>query len=136
MNDKKNFRPITDGEIIEEMTENDTVLIERNGEVKRTKGVIGGGRSTAYIRYRQDPYWIGSGEYDFVNAEDLSVIEPATHDAVQQAMKNGIVYVVTGEPHSYNFQLSQIIQCCGNSYSTYFFGGCGAGIDSFTIEEN
>ena len=35
----KTFRPITDLEIVEQMSENDTVLIERNGMLKRTKGV-------------------------------------------------------------------------------------------------
>lgn len=39
----KIIRPITDVEIVEQMTENDTVLIEQNGEIKRTKGVVGGG---------------------------------------------------------------------------------------------
>lgn len=39
----KTFRPITDVEIVEQMTANDTVLIERNGMIKRTKGVVGGG---------------------------------------------------------------------------------------------
>ena len=39
----KILRPITDVEIVEQMTENDTVLIERGGEIKRTKGVVGGG---------------------------------------------------------------------------------------------
>ena len=39
----KILRPITDVEIVEQMTENDTVLIEQNGEIKRTKGVVGGG---------------------------------------------------------------------------------------------
>ena len=41
----KTFRPITDVEIVEQMTENDTVLIEQNGMIKRTKGVVGGGGS-------------------------------------------------------------------------------------------
>ena len=31
----KTFRPITDVEVVEQMTENDTVLIERDGEAKR-----------------------------------------------------------------------------------------------------
>ena len=35
----KTFRPITDLEIVEQMSDNDTVLIERNGMLKRTKGV-------------------------------------------------------------------------------------------------
>ena len=39
----KILRPITDVEIVEQMTENDTVLIEQNGEIKRAKGVAGGG---------------------------------------------------------------------------------------------
>ena len=38
----KILRPIVDVEIVEQMTENDTVLIEQNGAIKRTKGVVGG----------------------------------------------------------------------------------------------
>lgn len=38
----KILRPITDVEIVEQMTENDTVLIEHGGEIKRAKGVAGG----------------------------------------------------------------------------------------------
>lgn len=38
-----NYRKITDVEVVEQMTENDTILIEQNGEIKRTKGVVGGG---------------------------------------------------------------------------------------------
>ena len=44
----KTFRPITDVEIVEQMTENDTVLIEQNGMIKRTKGVVGGGGGEKY----------------------------------------------------------------------------------------
>ena len=45
----KILRPITDVEIVEQMTENDTVLIEQNGAIKRTKGVVGGGGAKQYI---------------------------------------------------------------------------------------
>lgn len=45
----KILRPIVDVEIVEQMTENDTVLIEQNGEIKRTKGVIGSGGAKQYI---------------------------------------------------------------------------------------
>lgn len=38
----KILRPITDVEIVEQMGENDTVLIEHGGEIKRAKGVAGG----------------------------------------------------------------------------------------------
>lgn len=44
----KILRPITDVEIVEQMTENDTVLIEQNGVIKRTKGVVGGGGGKKY----------------------------------------------------------------------------------------
>lgn len=46
---EKLFRSITDVEIVEQMTENDTVLIEQNGMIKRTKGVVGGGGGEKYF---------------------------------------------------------------------------------------
>lgn len=45
----KILRPITDVEIVEQMGENDTVLIEHGGEIKRTKGVVGGGSGKKYF---------------------------------------------------------------------------------------
>ena len=56
----KILRPITDVEIVEQMTENDTVLIEQNGAIKRTKGVVGGEKYIINAVWDEE-----SGSYSF-----------------------------------------------------------------------
>ena len=74
----KILRPITDVEIVEKMGENDTVLIEHDGEIKRAKGVAGGGLNIVV-------------NYDYISeAESETItIENTTYDELKAAILSG-----------------------------------------------
>lgn len=105
-------------------------------------GVSGGGGRVAFIKCSSDE-GIVDGTYDFINAQDGSVIEPATNAKVVQAIKNGIVYVVA--EHTFGSETaSEIasIQHCffepdGKTvrYAAMGFAGSGVYDTFFTILE-
>lgn len=83
---EKNFRPITDVEIVEQMTENDTILIEQNGMLKRTKGVVGGGNKEYLVDVFFDP---DSGD------RSAEWVTPLTYNELETFVNNGEFIDVT-----------------------------------------
>lgn len=92
--------------------------------------------SASFIKCSNDVN-ITDGPYNFVNPEDFSIIGPATNSKVRQAMRNGIVYAVTGESHG-SGEFAQLIngfwQDDGSgTYTTYAFGGSRVNLQYFSI---
>jgi hypothetical protein len=132
-----NYRNIVDVDVLDKASEATNVLVEEGGSLKKMAmaNMGGGNGSVAFIKHTESD-WLEDGTYNFVNPENHSVIEPATNNKVQQAIKNGIVYAVQGSPGNYG--LSQIFMTYYNPnesiYATAVFGGCGGlGLTGFSI---
>lgn len=94
---EKLFRPITDVEIVAQMTENDTVLIEQGGEIKRTKGVVGSGGSSKPVAF-----YVSNGLW-----KDVNWSEQATLADIVDAYFAGNAYI--NEPTNEGYMPQKII---------------------------
>lgn len=133
-----NYRKITDVEVLAEASESTNVLVEENGSLKKMAmaNMGGGNGSVAFIR-NSDSGYIEGGMYDFINIDDYSVIEQATNDKVEQALKNGIVYVVNSDESMPFHEMSPIIHYVNydgyREYMAYAFGGSSVYLATFDI---
>ena len=128
-----NYKTVEQLPLVEEVTETTNVLVEENGSLKRIpSSEVGGGGKVMFIIPNGDLF---SGSTFTEMTADFEPVQEVTNDMVQQALKNGIVYVVNGTPEDYmKTQITMTMNTDGNcGYGAYFFFGCGAGFEMFSI---
>lgn len=121
----KILRAITDVEIVEQMTENDTVLIEQGGEIKRTKGVVGGsggGKKYTLLAEASDDGVNFSIDVGFEELKEMIMAGEMPNICIV-AKNNGIVTSVETVLHAFIPNESEIVLCTVQSDVIYFSDG-------------